>query len=59
MLRSRFLKASVMDFLDLLSKLCKVILVPISVARAVAHKTPEVIICERSRAVHLASANRV
>ena len=46
------------DFLDLLPKLYKVILTPISLARAVAHKTPEVIICERSRAVHLASANR-
>ena len=58
MLRSRFLKASVMDFLDLLSKLYKVILTPTSVARTVAYKTSEVTICQRSRAVHLASANR-
>ena len=51
-------KTSVRDFLNLLSKLYKLILFLIFGAAVMGYPSPEVTICQRSRAVHLASANR-
>ena len=52
------LKTSVRDFLNLLSKLYKLIVFLIFGAAVVGYPSPEVTICQRSRAVHLAIANR-